>query len=631
MKNYWNNGIFGLCKASSSPTSRRLGFLLVFYAASIILFWMGRTFFVARCFQLDSPLAYAKLTGQTCFHGLPLDIATAGYLATPPFAIMLLSIWMPLGSKKVWHRLHTAYLIVLAVAMGLILAGDAMLYPYWGFKIDATIFNYLSQPSGAIKSVSAAEVALFCVSTLLFALLGLGLWKAAGNVPTQRPAHKLWATLLMILVGALMFVGIRGGIGRSTANVGLAYYSNNVQHNHAAVNPAFSIFSTIKRNHDYGAAFNYFDEARRAQIFETMGFSPKAPATARLKTKRPNVLVIIMEGMGAQFVESLGGKAGVTPNLERLKSEGLWFTRCYANSFRTDRGTVSTLSGYPAVPTVSVMRLQHVVNRLPGIAATLAKQGYDTEFLYGGDIDFTGTKGYLLATGYKHLYSETHFPISVRRSHAWGVTDAIAFDTLFQHIMAKPARKPWHIGFLTLASHEPWQVPYNRIPDNERANAMAYTDHCIGQYIDRLRRSPAWDNLLVILIADHGITYPDGITEADEHKYRIPMLWLGGAVKEPRRIETLCNQTDLCATLLGQMRLPHHDFRFSRDVMSQTYRYPFAFHTASGVFAFIDSTGVTVNDLTTGRNLTDSPSPSPRRLRLGRAMLQTAADDLAAR
>ena len=64
MKNYWNNGIFGLCKASPSPTGRRLGFLLVFYAASIILFWMGRTFFVARCFQLDSPLAYAKLTGK---------------------------------------------------------------------------------------------------------------------------------------------------------------------------------------------------------------------------------------------------------------------------------------------------------------------------------------------------------------------------------------------------------------------------------------------------------------------------------------------------------------------------------------------------------------------------------------
>ena len=627
MKNYWNNGIFGLCKASPSPTGRRLGFLLVFYAASIILFWMGRTFFVARCFQLDSTLAYAKLTGQTCFHGLPLDIATAGYLATPPFAIMLLSIWMPLGSKKVWHRLHTAYLIVLAVAMGLILAGDAMLYPYWGFKIDATIFNYLSQPSGAIKSVSAAEVALFCVSTLLFALLGLGLWKAAGNVPTQRPAHKLWATLLMILVGALMFVGIRGGIGRSTANVGLAYYSNNVQHNHAAVNPAFSIFSTIKRNQDYGAAFNYFDEARRAHIFETMGFSPKAPATARLKTKRVNVVVIIMEGMGAQFVESLGGKAGVTPNLERLKSEGLWFTRCYANSFRTDRGTVSTLSGYPAVPTVSVMRLQHVVNRLPGIAATLAKQGYDTEFLYGGDIDFTGTKGYLLATGYKHLYSETHFPISVRRSHAWGVTDAIAFDTLFQHIMAKPARKPWHIGFLTLASHEPWQVPYNRIKGDERANAFAYLDHCLGHFIDRLKTTPQWENLLIVIMPDHGIRYPTDITELNPQKHHIPMLWTGGAIVQPEVIDHLCNQSDMAATLLGQLRLPIEQFTFSRNILSPDYK-PCAFYTWSGGVAAIDTMGYSIIDTEANQVAAESPGHSTERLERAKAYLQTIYDDL---
>ena len=278
------------------------------------------------------------------------------------------------------------------------------------------------------------------------------------------------------------------------------------------------------------------------------------------------------------------------------------------------------------------MKLPDKSRSLPSLARSLAAAGYTSDFLYGGDINFTNMKSYLMATGYRSATGDTHFPVTLRRTHAWGVTDHIAFDTLYHWTLRRArSQEPFHLGFLSLASHEPWQVPYNRIPDNERANAMAYTDHCIGQYIDRLRRSPAWDNLLVILIADHGITYPDGITEADEHKYRIPMLWLGGAVKEPRRIETLCNQTDLCATLLGQMRLPHHDFRFSRDVMSQTYRYPFAFHTASGVFAFIDSTGVTVNDLTTGRNLTDSPSPSPRRLRLGRAMLQTAADDLAAR
>ena len=134
-----------------------------------------------------------------------------------------------------------------------------------------------------------------------------------------------------------------------------------------------------------------------------------------------------------------------------------------------------------------------------------------------------------------------------------------------------------------------------------------------------------------MLIPDHGIPYPETLAESSPERWHIPMVWTGGAVKGPHVVSKICNQTDLPATLLGQMGLPHAGFRFSRDVTSRAYRYPFAFHTWGTGFGFIDDTGFTTFDLTAGRMLSDSPSPSPLRLERGKALLQTCYDDLGAR
>ena len=143
-----------------------------------------------------------------------------------------------------------------------------------------------------------------------------------------------------------------------------------------------------------------------------------------------------------------------------------------------------------------------------------------------------------------------------------------------------------------------------------------------------MKRTQQWKNLLVIILPDHGIAYPQGLTEAAIRRYHVPMLWLGGAVKSPRRVDKLCNQSDLAATLLGQLGIKHDDFVFSRDVLSSTYRYPTAYHAFDNGISFIDSTGATVYDLTSKRTLTDTPTPSPRRLDLGKAMLQKSYDNL---
>ena len=611
----------------------RLLKLLLFYLGCCLFFFFGKLLFVVRTSGMDSGF------GDTCsrlfeawYYGMPLDIATSGYLVSPLLFVMIGSLWYLPKSRKWWKYSYNIYIGVASLFVALVTVGDAMLYTYWGFKLDSTIFVYLGQPEGVTNSVSLWEIVLgFLLFFMTWAVgyLCLQLPKTVGLTHCRRP---LLGSLLLVLFGGLAFLGIRGGVGRSTANVAMVYYSNNTLRNHTAVNPAFSLVYSIDLTEDFDSEFNYFDEETRRKTFDEIGFSltKDAPlADTLFTTPHPNVVVVLMEGMGAQFVGSLGGKAGVTPYLEQLSDEGIWFTRCYANSYRTDRGTVSAFSGYPAVPTASVMRVQTKVDALPGIAKTLLRRGYETEFIYGGDVDFTGTKGYLLATGYQSVMGDKHFPFEVRHTHGWGVTDAITFDTLYQRIVQKPvSEKPWHIGFLTLASHEPWEVPYHRIKDDEIANSMAYLDDCIGRFIERLKQTPHWKNLVLVFLPDHGIRYPQGVEDDQPRKHHIPLLMVGGAVKKPKTVDLVCNQSDMAATLLGQMNLATDDFAFSRNVLATTYR-PMAFFTWGNGIGIIEQQGNTVFDIIANRVIHEEGAPNARRIDYGKAYLQTVYDDLA--
>ena len=215
------------------------------------------------------------------------------------------------------------------------------------------------------------------------------------------------------------------------------------------------------------------------------------------------------------------------------------------------------------------------------------------------------------------------------RGNVWGVNDDITGDWLMEQLKQRK-EGPWFTTWLTLSSHEPFEVPYHRL-EEKIPNAFAYTDECLGKLIDGLKQTDLWENLLIVCIPDHGFCYPQGTTDRGGEFSHIPMLWLGGAIKEPMKLDKIMNQTDMAATLLGQLELDYSMFPFSRNVLSDSYVYPFAFYTSSSVFAFRDSTGVTAYDLKGERISWEEPSASEDRLNRGKAILQSAYDELGKR
>ena len=604
---------------------KRIIYIVSYFFTLLLLFVIQKPLFMLYNDAVGKEVSVNDFW-QVMWHGVSLDATTAGYLTALPLLVILVSIWIRKISLK---KLLLPYYILVAILVSVVFVVDMGLYPFWGFKLDASIFLYLDSPKEAMASVSAGFIAVRILAMIVW-VAGM-VWLLMKITPhtLEKVGKRVLGTLGGLLLGGVLFVIIRGGVTESTSNVGQVYFSSNQFLNHSAVNPCFSLLSSMGKSKDFSSEFNFFEEEKRAELFE--GLYPKGNVDKNievLNTKRPNVLLILMEGFGGAFVEPLGGLPDVSPNLNRLSEEGVFFTQCYANSFRTDRGTVSALSGYLGLPTVSIMKVPAKSRTLPAISEELVKAGYQTDFLYGGDINFTNMKSYLLSKGYQKLTADSDFSLAEQNSNVWGVNDDITSEWLLSQLKERTETDtPWFTTYLTLSSHEPFEVPYDRL-EEKIPNAFAYTDECLGKLIEGLKQSPVWENLLIVCLPDHGFCYPQGTTDRGGEFSHIPMLWLGGAVKQPMKIDKIMNQTDMAATLLGQLGLDYSMFPFSRNVLSESYVYPFAFYSSGSVFAFRDSTGVSAYDIKADCISYEEPSASEERLNRGKAILQSAYDDL---
>ena len=609
---------------------RKLAFPIAVFAATVVMMAVQKPVFMAY-YAVEAAGAGFRGWIDVLWHGLTLDMTVAGYVTALPILVTLLSLWLRLP-EKVWRGVLTTWFVLVAVTTAVIFAVDVALYEHWGFRIDSTVLIYLADPEEAMASV---DFWLGVRQTLLAAAYAAGMiWvyrRILGVFDGRTVGWRVASlgSLAVVMLAGFDFLAIRGGTGASVANVSKVYFSPTQFLNHAATNPVFSFLASLGDRVDYADEYPFFDEAVRAAKFDALrGNGPAAgPTEPVLNTARPNVVIVILESFARTVMDAEVGGEPVMPYMQQLKGEGIWFENFFANSFRTDRGEVAILRGLPAQTRMSIMKLPAKSRNLPSIARSLAGEGYATSFAYGGDLNFTNQSSYMYATGWQELIWQKDLRFDAPAAD-WGYDDALMCDWFADRVIAlSDAGKPFLAGLLTLSSHTPFDVPYSKF-DDKVLNAMAFSDECVGKMIDRLKASPAWKDLLVVLVADHGYPYPRTLTYNEPLRHRIPMIWTGGAVVRPRVVEDYAAQIDIAATLLAQLGVAHDDFDYSKDIFAPTPPRKFAYYTFNDGFGVVDASGEAVWDATAGRAVT---ATNPELLDVGRTMLQTTYTDIGRR
>ena len=619
---------------------RSIHFLEYLYCHLLIIFLIGRVGFILnnRCVE---QLSFTD-AASACWRGfVGHDLMVAAWLLAVPWLVSaILSLPRPLQRRgerqkdsqdgspllgRGWGRLLGLlyfYYIVMGLAVAAIIVADAVMYEYWQFKLGMVVLSYASSPEGATNSVSLSYI---IIRVSLFLLLALWtiipcIWLTPKKLPTGT-GERLWMRNISII---WMFLLVSGVFWMRQGDVYTSKPHPTQLADHAAVNPVYAFVRSIRLTDNYANRYNFLSEEDRADLFKGLYPEPSDDIQdTLLNMQRPDVLVVFLEGFGSRFVEELGGLPDVAPGLSRLIPEGIFWENYYSNSFRTDRGTVSAFCGWLSYADLGLMKQSEFHSSLPSLARSLAREGYETSYVYGGAMTNMGKRQFLEDVEFQNLYDDTAFS-SEEKSGCWGVPDSVALQKAC-HLIEKWEGGHHFMVAQTLSSHEPWDVPYHRLED-EKLNAFAYSDYSVACMIDTLKQLPQWQNLLVIIIPDHGFLYKQSYK--DPGFFRAPMLWTGGAVREPRRMQVLMNQSDIAATLLSQMGIRHDDYSWSRNVLSKDYTYPFVYCNFPAGVLFADSTGISIYDIEGDAVMTEQPADDGLRIMRAKAILQTSYDQL---
>ncbi len=590
-------------------------------------------------------LLYAGGLAQTfsvVWHGLPLDFSMAGYLSALPGLLLLVSA-LPLRAlhsarAECWlGRLLQGWLALGSLLVSLAFVANCALYGYWRFPLDATpIFFITSSPADAMASVAwwqaVGGVAAVAVAA---AFMAWAFRKACRFfLPAALAPARWWGVPLMLVVVAALFLPIRGGFSVATMNTGKAYFSDNETLNHAAVNPLFSFLESVSHQEDFKSQYRYMDDGRAQALvgqLNRLDTAAATPDTCVLAVERPDVYLIVLES----FSDTLTRQPGITPTLNRLKREGLWFSHFYANSFRTDRGLLSILQGYPAPATVSLMKFPRKTAAIPSLGENLSRVlGYRLHYYYGGDADFTNMRSFLVNQGFSRITEDVDFPVSARVSK-WGVPDHLLFRRVEADLAReRPTNRPTLRVIQTSSSHEPFDVPYHHHADKV-LNAFAYADSCVGGFVGYLKRSGRWRRSLVVLVPDHLGAWPADADNFKPWRFHIPLIWMGGAVGRPSVIGTYGSQQDIMATLFNQLNggRRHPAYRgtpFSKDLFNPAVPH-YAFFMMNDGFGLAHAQGSVVYDHKLQRKVYGHGPQQSLWLDYGKALTQILFDDIAQR
>lgn len=585
------------------------------------------------------------------WHGLPLDLSMAGYLSVIPGLLSIAVVWL---KRDLVKPIMNIYFIIASLFITCSFVLNASLYPYWKYPLDSTpLFYFFTSPADAIASVSIWQVIL---SIVILIVLTIGVWFTLRMRGEKRRCYSRYSygyggfgsgkrnrfddfdrhrgrtSIILLLLTGLLFLPIRGGITVSTMNTGQAYYSQNAYLNHSAVNPLFSLLESITHQEDFASQYRFMKDKEADKIFATMTSTSDENTypllnEATFKKGTPDILIVIMESFASDIMPSMGSYKDVAVCLDSIAQQSILFTRFYANSFRTDRGMVSILSGYPAQPTTSIMRYPRKTSQLPSIARNLVKyKNYKTTYYYGGDADYCNMRSYLVSQGYQHIISDANFPIEDKISK-WGVPDHILAARMMKDIKAQQNEKRPMLRILqTSSSHEPFEVPYHRLKD-KRLNAFAYTDSVMGAIVREYRKLPRWKNTLIVFVPDHVGSYKENLNDHDRSRYQIPLILAGGAISRPMKVGIIGSQQDIAATLLGQLGVEHREFIFSKNMMSDATP-KFAFFAVNDAFGVVSEENSLIYDNRAKRIVYDKGEKGFN-LKRGQAYLQKLYDDLA--
>ncbi|NLW80328.1 MAG: sulfatase-like hydrolase/transferase [Desulfovibrionales bacterium] len=550
--------------------------------AIILGAWLA-VFFLTRLVLLASHLGDVNtgVLGMLGIFGLGLvhDLSFLSYAALPValhFALCPASAW-----ESGWHRGLLRGLMGLSLFVMLFTAvSEWLFWDEFGVRFNFIAVDYLVYSNEVINNILES----YPVYPLLAMLVVLS---AAGVALSGKVMDRaIGAPLLSRRGRGLLFAAVAGASLLVTVFAGQDFAAGgSTTQRELAANGPFQFFAAFRNNElDYSQLYATLPGEEVGALLRREVAEPGArfvgddPQDIRREIDNPgafrrlNVIVVTIESLSAKYLGCFGDTRNLTPNLDRLKPESLFFSNFFATGTRTDRGLEAITLSVPPTPGRSIVKRLGRETGYASLGRQLEARGYDSVFLYGGRGYFDNMNAFFGGNGYR-IIDQTSVPEEeITFKNVWGMCDEDLYaQALRQADIDHAVGKPFFLQLMTTSNHRPFTYPEGRIviPSGYgREGAVKYTDHAIGAFLEEARRRPWFGSTVFVIVADHTANSA-GKEDLPVEKYRIPLFIFAPGIVEPREVPTLASQIDLAPTLLGLLNLDYTSTFFGRDVLRE--------------------------------------------------------------
>ncbi|VTM24996.1 Lipoteichoic acid synthase 2 [Stutzerimonas stutzeri] len=534
--------------------------IFIFVLINLLIFTLSRL--GLSLWQADRVSAVNGWT-ELFLQGLRIDIVALCYLFGVPALFSVLFHPSRLWTKilRVWLTAGSVFILFMEIAT------PAFIETY-DFRPNRLFIEYLIYPKEVFNMLMEGHFNAVLFSLLSTVIAALIYWKlSAWAVKNLRTMSWKVRPFIALLVIAVAFIGARSSFQHRGINPAMVAFSSDALVNSLVLNSGYSVLYAAQQFKDEEKSSEMYGKMEHDEMLRILKESRGRPQSDYISDKFPtltknratyqgkpkNIVILLQESLGAQFIGTLGGKP-LSPNIDKLAEEGWLFENLYATGTRSVRGIEAVTAGFTPTPARAVVKLNNAQRNFFTIAELLAKQGYDTSFIYGGEKHFDNMASFFYGNGFQTIIDQQDYQ-NPKFTATWGVSDEDLFDKANETFSKlHDEGKPFFSLVFSSSNHDPFEFPDGKIelyeqPKATRNNSAKYADYAVGHFFELAKKSNYWNNTIFLVIADHDSRVAGASLMPIKH-FHIPALILGGGI-EPRRDNRLVSQIDMPTTLLS--------------------------------------------------------------------------------
>lgn len=533
----------------------------------LVVFFVGR---LVACFIVKDIISDLNELIYIFLSGLRIDLSAIGWISV---LMVLLTTFSSL-TKISWKLYRPIYILLLSafVTFSIFMEGATPAFiEEYGVRPNRFFVEYLIYPKEVFNMLWQGRPAQVILGIVLLIVIPYFSIKFFNKNTQKEYTVKWWVVLFMLPI--LVAVGIlagRSSLGHRPINPAMVAFSTDPTINEVVLNSSYSVVYAASRMKKSKSAIDYYGDMneelllalvkqnshRKKEQYEPANTDAPTLSLNKAEYSRDkplNIVILLQESFGAQFIKTLGGK-DLSPNFDELSKEGWLFSNAFATGTRSIRGIEAVVAGFPPTPITAVVKLDKAQSNFFTLPSLLNSMGYNTSFIYGGETHFDNMKTFFLGNGVKQVIGQEDYenPSFVG---SWGVSDEDLYnkaDQVFSELHSK--NKPFFSIVFSSSNHDPFEFPDNKIElydqeKNTRNNAVKYADYAIGEFFKKAKKQSYYKDTIFLVIADHD-SRVTGKTSVPYGHYHIPALILGADIKA-RNDKRMVSQIDMAPTLLS--------------------------------------------------------------------------------